>query len=249
MTNKNQKRIHTSNLEILYQDQWIVVINKPEGLLSVPYSGCSQKTAINILEEMMRKKGLVNSKHHPFAVHRLDRDTSGVMMFALSRPIQQKMMNNWQKIVTERLYRCISEISKNADAEILSNHRGIICDKLAKNAHLIGFVPKNNDKAKNGRAFKTVEAKTHYHLIEKNEKFALFELELETGKKNQIRAHLSAHGFPLAGDIEHRAKTNPFSRLCLHARTLEFYHPQTGEKMKFEIPEPVEWSELCKNRK
>ena len=249
MTNKNQKRIHTSNLEILYQDQWIVVINKPEGLLSVPYSGCSQKTAINILEEMMRKKGLVNSKHHPFAVHILDRDTSGVMMFALSRPIQQKMMNNWQKIVTERLYRCISEISKNADAEILSNHRGIICDKLAKNAHHIGFVPKNNDKAKNGRAFKTVEAKTHYHLIEKNEKFALFELELETGKKNQIRAHLSAHGFPLAGDIEHRAKTNPFSRLCLHARTLEFYHPQTGEKMKFEIPEPVEWSELCKNRK
>lgn len=249
MTNKNQKRIHTSNLEILYQDQWIVVINKPEGLLSVPYSGCSQKTAINILEEMMRKKGLVNSKHHPFAVHRLDRDTSGVMMFALSRPIQQKMMNNWQKIVTERLYRCISEISKNADAEILSNHRGIICDELAKNAHYIGFVPKNNDKAKNGRAFKTVEAKTHYHLIEKNEKFALFELELETGKKNQIRAHLSAHGFPLAGDIEHRAKTNPFSRLCLHARTLEFYHPQTGEKMKFEIPEPLEWSELCKNRK
>lgn len=249
MTNKNQKRIHTSNLEILYQDQWIVVINKPEGLLSVQYSGCSQKTAINILEEMMRKKGLVNSKHHPFAVHRLDRDTSGVMMFALSRPIQQKMMNNWQKIVTERLYRCISEISKNADAEILSNHRGIICDELAKNAHHIGFVPKNNDKAKNGRAFKTVEAKTHYHLIEKNEKFALFELELETGKKNQIRAHLSAHGFPLAGDIEHRAKTNPFSRLCLHARTLEFYHPQTGEKMKFEIPEPLEWSELCKNRK
>lgn len=249
MTNKNQKRIHTSNLEILYQDQWIVVINKPEDLLSVPYSGCSQKTAINILEEMMRKKGLVNSKHHPFAVHRLDRDTSGVMMFALSRPIQQKMMNNWQKIVTERLYRCISEISKNADAEILSNHKGIICDELAKNAHHIGFVPKNNDKAKNGRAFKTVEAKTHYHLIEKNEKFALFELELETGKKNQIRAHLSAHGFPLAGDIEHRAKTNPFSRLCLHARTLEFYHPQTGEKMKFEIPEPVEWSELCKNRK
>ena len=249
MTNKNQKRIHTSNLEILYQDQWIVVINKPEGLLSVPYSGCSQKTAINILEEMMRKKGLVNSKHHPFAVHRLDRDTSGVMMFALSRPIQQKMMNNWQKIVTERLYRCISEISKNADAEILSNHRGIICDELAKNAHHIGFVPKNNDKAKNGRSFKTVEAKTHYHLIEKNEKFALFELELETGKKNQIRAHLSAHGFPLAGDIEHRAKTNPFSRLCLHARTLEFYHPQTGEKMKFEIPEPLEWSELCKNRK
>ena len=89
---------------------------------------------------------------------------------------------------------------------------------------------------------KTVEAKTHYHLIDKNRKYALFELELETGKKNQIRAHLAAHGFPIAGDIQHRAITNPFDRLCLHARTLEFYHPQTNEKMKFEVPEPVEWS-------
>ena len=242
MSNKNSKQFCPSNFDILYQDQWIVVINKPEGLLSVPYPGCSQKTAINILEEIMRKKGLANSKHHPFAVHRLDRDTSGVMMFALSKSIQQKIMNNWQKMVTERLYRCLSEITKNADHKILENHDGIISDELAKNAHHIGYVPKNNDKTKNGRQIKTVEAKTHYHLIDKNRKYALFELELETGKKNQIRAHLAAHGFPIAGDIQHRATTNPFSRLCLHARTLEFYHPQTNEKMKFEVPEPVEWS-------
>lgn len=242
MSNKKSNHSNPSNLEILYQDQWIVVINKPEDLLSVPYSGCSQKTAINILEEMMRKKGLANSKHHPFAVHRLDRDTSGVMMFALSKSIQQKIMNNWQKMVTERLYRCLSEITKNADPKILENHDGVISDELAKNAHHIGYVPKNNDKTKNSNQIKTVKAKTHYHLIEKNKNYALFELELETGKKNQIRAHLAAHGFPIAGDIQHRAITNPFDRLCLHARTLEFYHPQTNEKMKFEVPEPVEWS-------
>ena len=126
----------------------------------------------------MRKKGLANSKHHPFAVHRLDRDTSGVMMFALSKSIQQKIMNNWQKMVTERLYRCLAEITKNADPKILENHDGIISDELAKNAHHIGYVPKNNDKTKNGRQIKTVEAKTHYHLIDKNRKYALFELEL-----------------------------------------------------------------------
>lgn len=246
MTNRTSKYNHTSNhtlsLEILYQDQWIVIINKPAGLLSVPYSGSNQKTAISILEEMMRKKGLANSKHHPFAVHRLDRDTSGVMMFALSKPIQQKIMNNWQKMVTERFYRCLSEITKNADEKIFANPNGIICDELAKNAHHIGYVPKNKVNSKNGKIIKTVEAKTHYHLIKKNEKYALFELELETGKKNQIRAHLAAHGFPIAGDFDHHATKNPFSRLCLHARTLEFYHPQTGEKMKFEIPEPAEWS-------
>ena len=148
MSNKNSKQFCPSNFDILYQDQWIVVINKPEGLLSVPYPGCSQKTAINILEEIMRKKGLANSKHHPFAVHRLDRDTSGVMMFALSKSIQQKIMNNWQKMVTERLYRCLSEITKNADPKILENHDGVISDELAKNAHHIGYVPKNNDKTK-----------------------------------------------------------------------------------------------------
>ena len=148
MSNKNSKQFCPSNFDILYQDQWIVVINKPEGLLSVPYPGCSQKTAINILEEIMRKKGLANSKHHPFAVHRLDRDTSGVMMFALSKSIQQKIMNNWQKMVTERLYRCLSEITKNADSKILENHDGVISDELAKNAHHIGYVPKNNDKTK-----------------------------------------------------------------------------------------------------
>lgn len=246
MSDRSSKNPHSSNLEILYQDQVIVVINKPAGLLSVPFSGCSQRTALTILEEIMRKKGLANSKHRPFAVHRLDRDTSGVMMFALSRPIQQKIMNNWQKMVTERLYRCVAEITKQADAEILAKHNGIISDDLAKNAHNVGFVPKNTDKTKNGRSFKTVEAKTHYHLLENNGKYALFELELETGKKNQIRAHLAAHGFPLAGDFEHRAKTNPFSRLCLHARTLEFYHPQTGKKMKFEIPEPEEWRNICR---
>ena len=228
-------------IEILYQDQWIIVINKPAGLLSVPFLGCSKKSAQSIIEEILRKKGIINIKHRPFAVHRLDRDTSGVMMFALTEHAQQKIMNSWHKITTERLYHCVSEISENADYEILNNNEGIISDSLAKNAYNIGFVPGKNVKNKNGKNFKTVQAKTRYKILQKGKTHILFELSLDTGKKNQIRAHLAAHGFALEGDYEHRAKTNHFGRLCLHARTLEFIHPFTGKKLKFEVPEPSEW--------
>ena len=166
MSNKNSKQFCPSNFDILYQDQWIVVINKPEGLLSVPYPGCSQKTAINILEEIMRKKGLANSKHHPFAVHRLDRDTSGGMMFALSKSIQQKIMNNWQKMVTERLYRCLSEITKNADILIaaLGKAKFVTADMVKDGAVIIDVGINRNEEGKlvGDVDFENVEKKASY---------------------------------------------------------------------------------------
>ena len=96
-------------IEILYKDQWIVVINKPTGLLSVPYPGSKVRTAQSVLEELLRKQGTVNAKHKPYVVHRLDRDTSGVMMFALAEQAQKIIMDTWHQMVTERLYHCISE--------------------------------------------------------------------------------------------------------------------------------------------
>lgn len=236
-----RKNAKSAKIEILYQDRWIIVVNKPAGLLSVPFSGGGQRSAQSIIEDVLRKQGIANFKHRPFAVHRLDRETSGVMMFALTEQAQRKIMNSWHKITTERLYRCVSEISENADSEILNRDEGIISDPLAKNAYNIGFVPKIGDKNKNGKDFKTVAAKTNYKTIKKGKTHALFELSLDTGKKNQIRAHLAAHGFAVEGDFEHRAKTDCFGRLCLHARTLEFFHPFTNEKLKFEVPEPPEW--------
>ena len=101
-------------IEILYQDQWLVVINKPSGLLSVPYPGSKARTAQSVLEEILRKQGSVNNKHKPYVVHRLDRDTSGVMMFALTEVAQQKIMNTWHQMVTERLYRAIGEARRKA---------------------------------------------------------------------------------------------------------------------------------------
>ncbi len=238
------KREHKSDyghekIELLYPAQWIAVINTPTGLLSVPYPGSKVRTAQSVLEEMLRKQGIANSKHKPYVVHRLDRDTSGVMMFALTEQAQEKIMNSWHQMVTERLYHAVAEIGRGAESLPES---GLIDDPLAQNAHNVGFVPKKGDKDNKGHDFKTVAARTHYKMILQGPTHILFELSLDTGKKNQIRAHLASHGYPLAGDEEHRAHTDPFHRLCLHARTLEFDHPFTGQHMKFEVPEPEEWS-------
>lgn len=229
-------------IEILYQDQWIVVINKPSGLLSVPYPGSKVRTAQSVLEELLRKQGEVNNRHKPFVVHRLDRDTSGVMMFALSEQAQKVIMDSWHQMVTERLYHAVAEHNPKFARENLPDS-GLIDDKLAQNAHNVGFVPKNGAVNKDGHEFKTVAARTHYKQLLKGPTHVLFELSLDTGKKNQIRAHLAAHDYILAGDEDHRARTDHFHRLCLHARTLEFDHPFTHEHMKFEVPEPENWAE------
>ncbi len=234
------KRKHKSDygrekIIILYEDHDIAVIFKPTGLLSVPYPGSKMRTAIDALEKIMRKKGSYSEKERPFTVHRLDRDTSGVMMFALNERAQRKIMATWQTMVTERLYRAVAENPKKGKEKPLPDE-GLIDEPLAQNAHHIGYVPKKNDDRK-----EICEARTNYRILLRGKTHTLFELSLDTGKKNQIRAHLASKGYPLAGDENYRARTDPFKRLALHARTLEFIHPFTKEKMHFEIPEPEEW--------
>ena len=238
-------------IEILYIDQYLAVINKPAGLLSVPFPGFKGKTAQSVLEDILRKQGKANAHHRPFAVHRLDRDTSGVMMFALSQVAQKKIMDGWHKIVTERLYHALAEVPRaNSKFPPLPEpNEGWIKDDLSFNKHHVGYVKRDGEGGM-GRfggpstGSGTTVARTHYKIIKQGSRYALFELSLDTGKKNQIRAHLAAYGYPLAGDKEHRAHTDPFNRLCLHACSLEFTHPFTHEQMKFEVPEPKEWEKL-----
>ncbi len=230
-------------LEILYEDQWIIIVNKPSGMLTVPYPGSRSRTALSVLEEMMRKNGSLNGHHKPLVVHRLDRDTSGVMMFALTEAAQKKIMDSWHTMVSERLYRAVAE--NPANRHTFLPKEGLIDDPLAFNSHTMGYVPKERVDDQ-GPKVKTVEARTNYTTVLRGESHTLFELSLDTGKKNQIRAHLASKGYPLAGDENYRAKTDPFHRLALHARTLAFKHPFTGEEMKFEVKEPEEWLEYVK---
>lgn len=239
---KKEPRKHHEKIDILFEDDYICIINKPVGILSVPSQG-KDKSALTIIEEIMRKKGTYSAKHRPFAVHRLDRETSGVMMFALSEAAQKKIMDSWHQMVSERLYRAVAENPKNPKK--LLPLSGLIDDDLAFNAYNVGFVPKKSGKADDFGAGKkepkTVPARTNFTTILRGKTHTLFELSLDTGKKNQIRAHLASKGYPLAGDNKFRAKTDNFGRLCLHARTLEFTHPFSGQKLRFEVPEPKEW--------
>ncbi len=231
---EHKKDYGKEKITILYEDNDIVVISKPTGLLSVPYPGSKSRTAVELLEKIMRSKGTLSSAHHPCVVHRLDRDTSGVMIFALNEAAQKKLMNHWHKVVSERLYVAVAENPKDKRKELPLS--GVIDDALAKNAYNVGYVPnKKDDNAK------TVAARTHYKILLRGKTHTMFQLELDTGKKNQIRAHLSSKGYPLCGDENYRAKTDPFHRLALHAKSIEFIHPSTGEKLRFEESEPAEW--------
>ena len=257
-------------LRILYEDKFLVVVYKPENMLTVPYPGSRARTAIDVLTEIRRKRGLVHGNYRPAAVHRLDKETSGVMMFALTPECQRIVMDGWQNIVKHRYYVALAETpnvparsggskasapetrktelrtenpntTKSGAAELLPDE-GVIDLPLTKNAMHHSYVA---DTTRGGKPQKNeVQAVTHYTILKKDRKYTLFQLELETGRTNQIRAHLSAKKYPIAGDKQYRARTDPFHRLCLHARSLEFVHPYTHETLSFEVPEPDSWSKL-----
>lgn len=266
--------------QILFQDQNIAVICKDSGLLSVPYPGFRGKTALGLLEESMRKRGTYSASHRPFAVHRLDKDTSGVMMFALNERAQKTIMDSWQVMVSERLYRAVAENPsgqrQRGGPDALPDE-GLIDSPLAYNAYNQAYVPKARASGPGGQSRqagsprsvgptragggsrpadrpgqagqpRAVDARTHYKIIARGKQYTLFELSLDTGRKNQIRAHLASLGRPLCGDKNYRARTSPFGRLALHARVLEFIHPWTKEKMRFEVPEPEAWEKRCMQR-
>lgn len=266
--NKNGVQAHTGGkIQIIFQDKWLCVIEKPSGILSVPFDGWHGKTVISTLEEIMRKNGTYSMQHKPYAVHRLDRDTSGVMMFALSEFAKNKIMDSWQSLVSERLYIAVAENPRGDRFPALAA-KGTIDDDISYNAYNRGYVrnydskrhPSNYSKAREYRHYnhdsarqnqnhkqKTVTARTHYKILESGKFYTMFELSLDTGRKNQIRAHLASRGYVIAGDTNYKAVTNPFGRLALHARSLCFTHPFTHEKMCFEIDEPAEWKKLVTN--
>jgi 23S rRNA pseudouridine1911/1915/1917 synthase len=207
-------------VRILFEDPYLIVIDKEAGMLSIATAKEKLLTTYSILSTHVKKEDPTN---RIFVVHRLDRDTSGVMMFAKSEKVQEIMQKEWQEAVIRRSYISVVEgyVEKDEDS---------IRSFLKENKMLFMYstkVPGEGD-----------EAITHYKVLKRGEEFSLLEVELETGRKNQIRVHMKELGHPVAGDKKYGSKLNPLRRTCLHANILAFKHPITGEELSFETPPP-----------
>lgn len=207
-------------LTILFDDQYLIVINKQAGLLSMSTNRERDRTAYGILSDYVKKE---DPNNKVFIIHRLDRETSGVMMYAKSEKVQRLMQESWNDTTKERTYMALVEGVPNPPTGTVSSY-------LHESKALIVYSSQNPDS---GRL-----SVTNYAVRKAGESYALLELELETGRKNQIRVHMQDIGYPIAGDSKYGAATNPIGRLGLHAERLAFEHPITGERMQFDAPVP-----------
>ncbi|MFD1040002.1 RluA family pseudouridine synthase [Virgibacillus byunsanensis] len=215
---KNKEAVKESALigmSILYEDDDIIVIKKEAGLLSIATEKEKHRTALHQLMEHVR---LENPQNRVFVVHRLDKDTSGVMMFAKSEQVKRKLQDAWKENVKERTYVALVE------GEV-KKQKGYISSWLKESTtHLVYSSPNKYDGQ---------HAITHYKLLQSNKDFSLVEVQLETGRKNQIRVHMQDLGNPVVGDKKYGSKTNEIGRLGLHAKVLSFSHPTTGQLLRF----------------
>ena len=216
-----------SNLPIIYEDDEIIVINKPSGLLSIASDKEKSSTAYRMLSEYVQQK----DKHNRiFVVHRLDEDTSGVLMVAKNPNIQKALQDNWNDIVSKRGYYAIVEGQ-------MKEKQGTIKSYLKKNAQNLMY----SSKDKNGQF-----SITHYKVMKESDKYSLLDVNIDTGRKNQIRVHLGDLGHNVIGDDKYGNPSNPLKRLGLHAYCLELTHPIKKKKMKFTAPMPKEFETLFK---
>jgi 23S rRNA pseudouridine1911/1915/1917 synthase len=207
-------------LRILYEDDDIIVIDKEAGLLTITTGSGIDTTAVSLLKDYVQKQSPYNKI---YTVHRLDQLTSGVLVFAKNSEAQHQLRDNWRDMVTKRTYVAVVE-GKMGESE------GKISSWLTENKK--NYMVYSSSVDNGGKL-----AITRYKVLQTSDHFSLLELELETGRKNQIRVHLKDLGHPIVGDRKYGSSTS-ISRIALHARVLEFYHPSSGEIMHFETPVP-----------
>lgn len=213
-------RFYNRRLKLVYEDDDIIVANKGYGLLSMGNDKVKDGTAYSILKDYLK---WVDPRQKIFIVHRLDRDTSGLMMFAKSAEAKDNMQHNWNNMVLNRTYVAVVEGYVEED-------EGVIRTYLAENSRYEVYV---TDNPQEGQL-----AVTRYKVLGRRNGYSLMELELDTGRKNQIRVHMKHIGHPIAGDRRYGASSSPIHRLALHARTLRFVHPITRREMNFSTPVP-----------
>ena len=208
---------------VLYEDRYLIVGEKPAGLLSIATERETSETFYRRVNEYVRLRS--HNKERIFIVHRLDREVSGITLFAKSEAIQASLQRGWDK--TEKLYWALVEGRP-------PKKRGTIKTWLTENRiHKVH----STDETQHAKY-----AVTHYRTLKEYQHHTVLEIRLETGRKHQIRVHLSELGCPIVGDRKYGASANPFRRLALHAFSLSFTHPISGERIRLESKIPKVFS-------
>ena len=218
----DRKEIPFYNLDIIYEDEYLIAINKPAGLLSISNDKEKEITAYRMVSDYVK-----NENKYIFVVHRLDQETSGILLFSKNQKIRDKMQDNWNTIAKKRGYLAITQ-GKMKDKDTF--HTFLREDKN-------GFI--FSSKYGDGK-----EAITNYQVIKRNKDYNLLQVFIDTGRRNQIRVHLSENNTPIVGDKKYKTKSNPIKRLCLHANILEFIHPVTKKIIHLETDIPNEFKKL-----
>jgi tRNA pseudouridine32 synthase/23S rRNA pseudouridine746 synthase/23S rRNA pseudouridine1911/1915/1917 synthase len=209
-------------MEVIFRDNDILVINKPEGLLSVPLDQEESESALSVLRNHFDTDNI-------FAVHRIDKKTSGVMLFAQTQAAADRLNEMFQKHDLKREYFAVVEGN-------LKENAGTWKSYLSENKEYYVRSVKNKEEGK--------IAITHFSVIRRSKNFTYLKLNLETGRKHQIRVHCKDAGHPIVGDQRYSSLKSPISRMCLHSYLLEFLHPMTGKKMSFFAPVPAKFKSL-----
>ncbi len=212
-------------LQIIYEDKDILVIDKPYGLLTVATAKNEDITSYRLASAYVKTQ---DSKNKIFVIHRLDKDTSGVLLFAKSERAKKAYQEKWNDLVSDRTYVAIVEGVVKKDADTIKSHL-----RENKTTHMY-----SSDRG--------LEAITKYEVIKRSENHSILKVNLETGRKNQIRVHMMDIGHPIVGDKKYDAKTSPLKRLGLHAYRIKLTNPLTKEKMTFISPLPPKFRKLSK---
>ncbi|MCD8291351.1 MAG: RluA family pseudouridine synthase [Prevotella sp.] len=214
-------------LSIIYEDRYIIVIDKNIGILSMA-AGHKSLNVKSVLDDYFKKS---HQKCNAHVVHRLDRDTSGLMVYAKDMETEQVLEHNWHEIVYDRRYVAVVSGEMEEDGGTIANWL------KDDNAYVTYSSPTDN-----GGKY----AVTHFHTLARTTEHSLVEFSLETGRKNQIRVHCADMGHPICGDEKYGNGDDPLHRMCLHAYMLCLYHPVTGKPMEFKTMIPTTFSSLFK---
>ena len=224
-TKRNQMGFKNRYVKIVYEDRWLIVVEKMPGILSMA-AGHSSLNVKTVLDDYFRQS---RQKCRAHVVHRLDRDTSGLMVYAKDMETEQILEHHWHELVYDRRY--VAVVSGEMEED-----EGTIANWLKDNKAYVTY----SSPVDNGGKY----AVTHFHTLARTTDHSLVEFKLETGRKNQIRVHTADMGHPVCGDTKYGNGDDPLHRLCLHAWLLCFEHPVTHEQMEFETPVPTDFRRL-----